>query len=131
MGTDYPSKANRIDALLVVWHEALAASGRELSAAELCRDCPELVAEVEQRLRGVRRSEGSLGTPDGDPAQTANWGPPPDRADPDPRGDPRPDRVGRSPPGARRQADHRPPGDRREGRAARPGRQAGGRSHAR
>src|SRR5262249_1077058 len=82
MGTDYPSEANRIDALLVAWHEELAASGRVLSAAELCRGCPELAAEVEQRLRGLRRSEGLLGTPDGDPAQTANRGPPPDRTEP-------------------------------------------------
>jgi hypothetical protein len=52
------SASTRIENLLLAWQKARDA-GRELSAGELCRDCPELREEVEQRLRGLRREAGS------------------------------------------------------------------------
>ncbi len=39
--------------LLSLWQQALA-DGRDLSAAELCRDHPELVAELEQHIEALR-----------------------------------------------------------------------------
>jgi hypothetical protein len=40
--------------LLVAWQEAYEA-GRHVSAAELCRDCPELPPELERQLNTLRR----------------------------------------------------------------------------
>src|SRR5262245_36291948 len=73
MGTERMTDAERIESLLLAWHEERAEDGRELSAAELCRDCPGLVPEVERRLRVVRRFEGLLDHPDSHPARTADW----------------------------------------------------------
>src|SRR5262245_36459912 len=51
--------------LLARWEQARAA-GRELSAAELCHDCPELIEEVDPLLRALRRVPA-----EGAPSETA------------------------------------------------------------
>src|SRR5262245_23350146 len=43
----------RIQDLLVRWEE-LAEAGRPVSAAELCRDCPELAPELQRRIDALR-----------------------------------------------------------------------------
>jgi serine/threonine protein kinase/Tfp pilus assembly protein PilF len=45
---------SRLDELLSRWHEGQAA-GEDLSAAELCRDSPDLLPQLEQRLVVLRR----------------------------------------------------------------------------
>src|SRR5262245_40445694 len=49
----------RLDSLLAAWQEAKEA-GRDVPAADLCRDCPELLPEVEKRLYGLRAVYGLL-----------------------------------------------------------------------
>jgi serine/threonine-protein kinase len=41
--------------LLIQWEETLE-QGRETSAAELCVDCPHLLAEVARRIEALRRT---------------------------------------------------------------------------
>jgi serine/threonine protein kinase len=43
----------RLSDLLLAWEDAVAC-GLELPAAELCRDCPDLVPHVEERIRALR-----------------------------------------------------------------------------
>lgn len=45
---------DRLTALLSVWHEQQR-QGRDVPAAELCRDCPELAEEVGRRIEALRR----------------------------------------------------------------------------
>jgi serine/threonine protein kinase len=44
----------RLEDLLLRWEE-LAEAGQVVSAAELCRDCPELSAELERRIEALKR----------------------------------------------------------------------------
>src|SRR5690242_20304352 len=50
---DAMSVGERLDQLLSLW-QAHAARGREVPAAELCPDSPELAAELEKRTRVIR-----------------------------------------------------------------------------
>ena len=62
---------DRLDSLLSVWQEQQA-MGRDIQPAELCRDCPELVDELNQRIQALRQMNALLqqgGAPPGaDPA---------------------------------------------------------------
>ena len=49
-----------IDELLSIW-ERRKESGDEVSAEELCRDCPELLPEVELQIRALRAVESHFG----------------------------------------------------------------------
>jgi WD40 repeat protein/tRNA A-37 threonylcarbamoyl transferase component Bud32 len=53
----------RLNELLSGWQEAQL-RGRDLPAAELCRDCPELAAELSQRIHVLRQMNGLLRPPD-------------------------------------------------------------------
>jgi WD40 repeat protein len=44
-------------------HEEMTERGQSVTPEELCRDCPELVAEVRRRLAGLRALDERLGTP--------------------------------------------------------------------
>ena len=44
---------DRLNSLLTVWQEQQC-QGRDLSAAELCRDCPELAEPLGQRIQVLR-----------------------------------------------------------------------------
>lgn len=46
---------DRLDDLLLRWEE-LAEAGQDVSAAELCRDCPQLGEELERRIQALRRA---------------------------------------------------------------------------
>ncbi|HJZ56959.1 MAG TPA: serine/threonine-protein kinase [Gemmataceae bacterium] len=61
----------RLEELFHLWREEMTARGRELSAAELCRDCPELAPELERRIRIVRRFEALLEPADGITVRTS------------------------------------------------------------
>src|SRR5690349_16671857 len=55
----------RLEELLDRWEE-LEAAGHLITAEELCRDCPDLVDEVWQRLRSLRAMawlNGGFGSP--------------------------------------------------------------------
>jgi hypothetical protein len=43
----------RLESLLLRWEE-LAEAGKEVSATELCGDCPELAAELQRRIDALR-----------------------------------------------------------------------------
>src|ERR1700686_2688877 len=47
----------RLNSLLLLWQEEQL-RGRDLSPAELCRDCPELAAELAERIRILRHMNG-------------------------------------------------------------------------
>src|ERR1700678_4850644 len=75
----------RLEELLAVWQSGLAA-GRDVPVAELCRSCPDLAAELEQRiavLRGLSLTDtvipppaAALDTTAGDNlGQRAGWEP--------------------------------------------------------
>ena len=51
----------RLDELLDQWEEARE-EGQELTAEELCRDCPELVDEVKRQIEALRKIDGELNT---------------------------------------------------------------------
>jgi serine/threonine-protein kinase len=53
----------KIDELLSSWQVARA-SGRDLSAADLCRDQPELLVELERRIAQLRAMQGLAATGD-------------------------------------------------------------------
>jgi predicted Ser/Thr protein kinase len=53
----------KIDELMLLWEDARG-QGREVSAAELCADCPELADELDQRIRAVVEMERVLGVRD-------------------------------------------------------------------
>ena len=55
------SQESRLLDLIVKWEE-LRAAGREVSAEELCRDCPELIEELEVSLRALAGMNAALGT---------------------------------------------------------------------
>jgi tRNA A-37 threonylcarbamoyl transferase component Bud32 len=55
---------DRLDDILDVWQEAFA-SGTDLTASDLCRDCPELLPEVERHIALLRRVERLNDPPDG------------------------------------------------------------------
>src|SRR5262245_9016778 len=59
---DATSVGERLDELLSQW-QARAARGRDVPAAELCPDRPELAAELEKRIR-VTRAVGAIAQPD-------------------------------------------------------------------
>jgi len=52
---------DRIDSLLLLWQEHQA-QGRDLAAAELCRDCPELAAQLNERTHMLRQMNALLRT---------------------------------------------------------------------
>jgi tetratricopeptide (TPR) repeat protein/tRNA A-37 threonylcarbamoyl transferase component Bud32 len=53
----------RLDSLLLAWQEQRL-QGRDVPAAELCRDCPELAAELSQRIQLLRRMRFLMQTSD-------------------------------------------------------------------
>jgi WD40 repeat protein len=69
----------RLAELLSLWEEGLA-RGQDLAAAELGRDCPQLVPELERRIEAVRRLDqlahstvrGESGPPPNDTRPTVN-----------------------------------------------------------
>src|SRR5688572_25911418 len=75
---------SRLDALLSVWQRRREA-GAEPSAAELCRDCPELLPARQRHLDAWKKMDPLLG-PAGDPALSA----PPVQPAPLPAGTPDP-----------------------------------------
>jgi serine/threonine protein kinase len=52
---------DRLDSLLLAWQEEHS-RGRDMPAAELCRDCPELQAELDARIRKLRHMNALLFT---------------------------------------------------------------------
>src|SRR5262249_52147292 len=48
------SADTRLDSLLAAWQQARA-RGTDVPAAELCRDCPELLSELEQQIAVLRK----------------------------------------------------------------------------
>ncbi len=78
---------SRLTSLLVAWMEAYQ-QGRNVPADDLCRDCPELVEPLRERIEDLRQMNARLGEGAGDThasagshASTDNWqtvqGPPP------------------------------------------------------
>jgi serine/threonine protein kinase len=59
-----PADAARLDGLLDAWLRESAERGRGPAPEELCRDCPELLPRLRERLDAVRRVEALL--PPGD-----------------------------------------------------------------
>lgn len=57
----------RLAELLLEWEEGRD-QGREITAAELCRDCPELASQLERRIRAL----DAMAWLEGDPLQTAD-----------------------------------------------------------
>jgi serine/threonine protein kinase len=57
----------RISDILATWDECYE-RGENRDPAELCRDCPELLAEVERRVEALRHWNGLVDTKLGDPA---------------------------------------------------------------
>jgi serine/threonine protein kinase len=53
----------RLDELLSRW-QSHRARGEDISASELCRDCPELARELEQRLQALGQMQDLLRTSD-------------------------------------------------------------------
>lgn len=51
--------ARRLESLVLAWQEARE-QGRDLPAAELCRDCPDLLPELERQIDALRRMDGLL-----------------------------------------------------------------------
>jgi hypothetical protein len=64
-----PMSNERLDSLLLAWQEQRR-QGRDVPAADLCRDCPELAAELSQRI-GVLRQMEALMQPTVEPGVTA------------------------------------------------------------
>jgi hypothetical protein len=60
-------REERLNSLLLAWQEQQL-RGRDVSAAELCRDCSELAAELSQRIQVLRQMNGLLQPPDPPPA---------------------------------------------------------------
>ncbi len=54
------NEPTEVDNLLSLWEQERA-RGRDLAATELCRDRPELAAELERRLRALRQLNGVAG----------------------------------------------------------------------
>src|SRR5262245_15756324 len=54
---------SRLDSLLADWL-SLHQQGRDVPAAELCRDCPELAAPLDERIDVLRRMNALLGGAD-------------------------------------------------------------------
>jgi tetratricopeptide (TPR) repeat protein/tRNA A-37 threonylcarbamoyl transferase component Bud32 len=54
-------REDRLNSLLVAWQEQQF-HGRDVSAAELCRDCPELAEELSRRIEVLRRMNDLLRT---------------------------------------------------------------------
>jgi serine/threonine protein kinase len=52
-----------LDDLLEIWQTAYE-TGRDIPVSELCRDCPEMAAEVERRLQVLRRGARLVGWSD-------------------------------------------------------------------
>ncbi len=53
----------RLERLLLDWQEAFEA-GREIAPADLCRDCPELLPELEKQISSLRRMNALVGIAD-------------------------------------------------------------------
>jgi serine/threonine protein kinase len=60
MTNDVASVADPVSELLLRWEEARE-QGQPRSAAELCASCPELVPELERRIRALESMEAALG----------------------------------------------------------------------
>jgi hypothetical protein len=56
------SAQERIDSLLLLWQDKLS-QGQDLSAGELCRDCPELEQDLGEQIRILRHVQGLLAVP--------------------------------------------------------------------
>jgi hypothetical protein len=56
-------REERLNSLLLAWQEQQL-QGRDVSAAELCRDCPELAEELRRRIDALRQMQALLGTGD-------------------------------------------------------------------
>src|SRR5262249_20570085 len=62
------SRQEQVEALLERWSE-LAGRGQDVSAAQRCADCPEVLDELESQVGFLRRLE-RLVLPDVDPDET-------------------------------------------------------------
>jgi mono/diheme cytochrome c family protein len=58
-----------IDELMLRW-EAARQAGRDMSAQELCADCPHMEGELQKRIRAVLSMEHFLGVTEHDPRRT-------------------------------------------------------------
>src|SRR5437868_1020049 len=67
-----PMNEERLQNLLLAWQEEQA-RGRDVPAAELCRDCPDLADELNERIAVLRRMNGLL-QPGGDAEATPSAG---------------------------------------------------------
>src|SRR5262245_29189809 len=65
----------RLSDLLLRWEEQRA-SGQEASTLELCRDCPELLAELERRVQALTEMDRFLHEDDPTPVGAAGAGQP-------------------------------------------------------
>ncbi len=65
------SAEERINSLLLLWQEQQG-HGRDLSAAELCRDCPELESQLGEQIHILRQMNALLGSPAGSPGETVD-----------------------------------------------------------
>src|SRR4051812_44908862 len=55
---------DRIADLLLKWEDGFL-QGQDVSAEELCRDCPELADEVAQRIKSLKRTAWLMNLPQG------------------------------------------------------------------
>jgi serine/threonine-protein kinase len=62
---------DRLEHLLSVW-QAQQQQGRDVTAAELCRDCPELVPQLSERLRALRNMNKLMAALTPAPADTVD-----------------------------------------------------------
>ncbi|MBY0514839.1 MAG: serine/threonine protein kinase [Gemmataceae bacterium] len=75
MTPDHGPDAERLAELFVRWRQKRVENGRDLSAAELSPDCPDLAAELDRRIRVVRRFDALLDHEPDDPAATSGSSP--------------------------------------------------------
>src|SRR5262245_32813347 len=54
------SRDERLSDLLLMWQEQQD-QGREVAAAELCHDCPELVSELEKKIQIIKQMNSLRG----------------------------------------------------------------------
>ncbi len=82
------SNTSSVSALVVRWQE-LCQEGQDISAEELCADCPELLADVKRQIQGLASMNRFLGTssseaPNNSSAPTPDRGLAPKRTKPSP-----------------------------------------------
>ncbi len=63
------SADDRLNSLLLRWQEQQS-QGNDLSAAQLCRDYPELEPQLREQIGILRHMKALLGTPEGSGSQT-------------------------------------------------------------